>query len=370
MTLTVIPPLTDPTLEWAPPGSGPLLDLNAAFFDRLADPGRLRAAAECDDTADADSDRSLRVVFGRAAAAVLDRPARDDARLRAIGYALRAAGAADPAIELSLDDLRLRGGTTQSSADVVAAATATGLFGPEVERLRAAAGPGTRVAVLVDTDQQLPAAVAFTRALGPERVEWTGRYVVRYGAALSRVPELRGVRLRALAAPRTVRTEWGAPDGTTWLTDAAEWRPGGAWAGWMDPSVAAALSDEALKDCRGLTVTVAGPGGGPPGEVVGADGVPADLAALRARLDPAAPLRADVVLGAPGVPVAEAAALADGLESAAGGIGLAGFRPFRLAPGARWPAARRLPAGGDRCGTPSRRTALRPLPRSPRRSST
>ncbi|MGI5289515.1 hypothetical protein ACQEVF_40110 [Nonomuraea polychroma] len=91
MDLLVVPPLTDFTTEIVPPAGLELLDLNEQLVTRLADPIRLRTAA------DRLAHGPLIALFGRAAAAILERAGFDDAHLRAVGTALGLAfDAADP----------------------------------------------------------------------------------------------------------------------------------------------------------------------------------------------------------------------------------------------------------------------------------
>ncbi|MFI5945332.1 hypothetical protein ACIBCB_34530 [Streptomyces uncialis] len=353
----IVPPLTDFTTAVSAASGGELLDLGAHFVRRLADPEQLLARAEGLDTGRGTSADALRALFARAAADALRRGRADRAALRATGMALRLAGDADPALTLAVDDLELRDGTTESAPATDTAARRTRLFGPEVELALRWAGDRT-VRVLVDTDQQLPAALALVRALGPARVTLCGRFAWEHRAVLGQLPSAAGARFDPAVPARTVRPGWlpGTED-VRWVTVPGERTPGTPWLGWLDVVDAAASADGHWARCRGLTVTVARLDSWE--TAVGARGGRADLAALCARLRPGTPLAVELLVGAPGTDAKDAAAavalIADGPAPAPGVRPvLAGLRPFRLP---RPSGGGTPPAGWD--GVPLR---LRPRP--------
>ncbi|MEV1178897.1 hypothetical protein, partial [Nonomuraea sp. NPDC049784] len=340
MDLIIVPPLTDFTTEVVPPAGAKVLDLNERIVERLADPSRLKAAAERLDGG------PLAALLDRAAAAVLERKAFDDAHLRAVGTALRLA--ADPAVRLSIDDLELAEGSTQSSRDVLGAAGRCELFGPEVE-LAMAAARGRRAHVVVDDGRQLPAAFALVGALGAGQVTLCGRLAAEYGAALRRVPELAGVELLAWSPERVIRPLWydavpieractwhrpdAAPAEEARLCDAPDTQPGkrvrwvtgacpppasGPWAGRVDAVGAAAFPGGVLARCRGLTITVTRIDF--LAAVTGLNGVTVNLRRLLAGIPPGVPVTCELVLGAPGMDAGVVGESVELLAEGAGGV--------------------------------------------------
>ncbi|MEV4109585.1 hypothetical protein [Nonomuraea sp. NPDC049695] len=365
MDLIVVPPLTDFTTAVLPPPGVEVLDLNERVVERLADPSRLKAAAERLDGG------PLAALLERAAAAVLERKAFDDAHLRAVGTALRLA--ADPAVRLSIDDLELAEGSTQSSGDVLGAAGRCELFRPETE-LAVDVARGRRAHVVVDDGRQLPAAFALVGALGAGRVTLCGRLVAQQGAALRRVPALAGVELLAWSPERVVRPlwydaapfEWVCPDvapaGRARLCDAPDTQPGkrvrwvtgacpppasGPWAGWLDAVGVAAFPEEVLARCRGLTIIVTRIDF--LAAVTGLNGVTVDLRRLLAGIPPGVPVTCELVLGAPGMEAGVVGESVELLAAGAGGVRLAGLRPYRMAIRTEWAgqSVRFPPHAGD-----------------------
>ncbi|MCK2216530.1 hypothetical protein MF672_022400 [Actinomadura sp. ATCC 31491] len=353
MDVLVVPPLADLTTEVVPPAGMALLDLGEHLVRRLADPARLRAAA------DRHAGGPLTALFGRAAAAILERRAYDDACLRAVGTALGLA--ADPAVRLAVDGLELTEGSQESSRDVLGAALRCELFAPEIELARRVVA-GRRAHVAVDCADQLPAAFALVAALG-ERVTLCGRYVAEHRGALRRVPELSAVRWGSWSPERVIRPRWygGSPgparrrpggtgeDGPAagsgrggvepvrWIDDD---RPlpgdGAAWAGRLDAARAAALPPEALARCRGLTVMVTRADF--LGAATGLTGATVDLRRLPAALPPGVPVTAELAVGAPGVTAEAAGESAELLAEGAAGVRLGGVRAYRLGVRTPWTA--------------------------------
>ncbi|MFB4280118.1 hypothetical protein ACBJ59_32840 [Nonomuraea sp. MTCD27] len=321
MELLVIPPFTDFTTEVVPPAGVEVVDLGARLVERLAEPARLRAAAE------GLPDGPLTALFGRAAAAILEREAYDDAHLRAVGTALRLAG--DPAVRLSIDDLELAEGSTQSSRDVLGAAARCRLFRPEVE-IALEAARGRRVHVVVDGEQQLPAAFALVKALGAERVTLCGRLVAEQVAALRRVPELAGVEWLDWSPDRVIRRCWtaGHDAAVRWVTGADRPPVSGPWAGWLDAVRAGAFSREALARCRGLTITVTRIDF--LAAATGLNGVTVNLRRLLAAIPAEVPVTCELAVGAPGMAAGVVGESLELLADGPGGVRPAGLRPYRM----------------------------------------
>lgn len=338
MTPLVIPPLTDPTLRTDREG---VLDLNEAFLRRVTSAAKLRALAAADDHEGANPSRALGAAFARAAAQVLERGVRDGAYLRALGYGMRRVE--DEVFSFSLDDIQIRGGTTQNSADLLRADERSGVWDAEAAELSRRVDPEERVELLVESDQQLPAAIALVRSR-PGPTVLTGAFASAHRTALERSV---GVTVRPGRIPRYVREGWTGDRDLLWVTRAGHWRPGRAWAGWLEPGQLAGLPREAFASCRGLVLTLADVPA--PGTGLGGDGSRADLGLLVSLLPEHVSLRADVLVGAPGVSAKTSLRLPG--ELAAGLLGrpvaLAGARPFRLTSVTGWPQARDRRPHGD-----------------------
>ncbi|MEU6795311.1 hypothetical protein ABZ907_26750 [Nonomuraea wenchangensis] len=350
MDVLVVPPLADFTTVVAPPAGMALLDLNEHLVRRLADPARLRAAA------DRRPGGPLTALIGRAAAAILARGAYDDAHVRAVGAALGLA--ADPAVRLAVDGLELTEGSQESSRDLLGAARRCGLFAPEIELARKVTR-GRRVFVLIDRADQLPAAFALVAALG-EGVTLCGRHVAEHRGALRRVPELAGVRWDGWSPEQLIRPPWCGPARTAspdeWALRAdgggsgrggvepVRWivgdRPlpgdGAPWAGRLDVARAAALPGEALARCRGLTLMLTRVDF--LGVATGLTGGAGDLRRLRAALRPGVPVTGELAVGAPGVTAEAAEESAELLAGGLAGVRPAGVRPYRMGVRAPWTA--------------------------------
>ncbi|MEU4512832.1 hypothetical protein AB0G05_25345 [Nonomuraea wenchangensis] len=354
MDVLVVPPLADFTTVVAPPAGMALLDLNEHLVRRLADPARLRAAA------DRRPGGPLTALIGRAAAAILARGAYDDAHVRAVGAALGLA--ADPAVRLAVDGLELTEGSEESSRDLLGAARRCELFAPEIELAREVTR-GRRAHVLIDRADQLPAAFALIAALG-EGVTLCGRHVAEHREALRRVPELAGVRWDGWSPEQLIRPPWyGAARAGAWAAS-HEWTlradggevagsgrggvepvrwvvrerplPGGGvpWAGRLDVARAAALPGEVLARCRGLTLMLTRVDF--LGVATGLTGGAADLRRLRAALPPGVPVTGELAVGAPGVTAEAAEESAELLAGGLAGVRPAGVRPYRMGVRAPW----------------------------------
>jgi hypothetical protein len=330
MRVVVVPPVTDPTVTVAVGAGERLLDLNRRFGLRAADPAVLTAtAAALDTTATAGGPGAARCLLARAAADVLAQPADRLTWLRALGASIRAVSAPDPGLSAAIDDIELRAGSTERSADVALAARRCTLFDPELSAV-----PGTaEVHVVLDSDQQLPAVL---RLLGQLRAGQActvgGRFVAAHRAALSRLPALAGVRLDSRVRPRVVDPRWspGHQAGLRWCDEGAERPAAGHWAGWLDARTFGELGAAELDRCAGLVVSVTGPPY-PDGPEAG---IRTALAALAARI----PVAVEVIVGAPGGGGSPAA-----WRAAPGSVRLAGFRPYRPP----LPAGAAAPPGHD-----------------------
>ncbi|MDM4719453.1 hypothetical protein QTQ03_07515 [Micromonospora sp. WMMA1363] len=325
----VLPPLFDLSLEPVLEPGDHVLDLNADFVDRRTGTANLRALSTTYDRhrpGTEAAERATKSLFVRAAASIMSRGAYDWGRLRAIGLALRLSAETDPAIRLAVDDVEIVDGTTESAADVVSAATRTALFTPEVDRVRGWA-PGARVHLLVETDQQLPAAAALVGALGADRVVLCGRFAAAHRAALRARQPFAAADFEDWAPSWRLRREW-VPDGGTprWVRRAADWHPGGPWAGWLEPAQAALLPARAWRDCRGVTLTVARLSTW--SAVTGTDGTRTDLEPVRAVAGDDR-LAVELLVGCPGMAAAATGTTARRLLSEPGPR-LAGLSPFRL----------------------------------------
>lgn len=315
--LLVIPPLSDPTRTVADAGS-PVLDLNAHFRNRTADPARLRAAADMADP--------LNALFLHAATATFDRQRQDEATLRAMGVALRSLTAHDDALRMTADDVEIVDGSTESSNDVAAAGRRTTLFGPEVALAADAVGRGP-IRVLVDTDQQLPAAIAIVLGSGSNRIELCGRFAFAHRAILSGLPELRGATVSAWIPRWQLAPKWSDGERVSVVTDPADRRPGEPWVGWLDVASLLEVPASGWPLCRGLIVTAAAR----PGRTLftsGADGTTVDIADVVGQLASDIPVRVELLVGAPGVEYDTIRETAHGLAD--DDLRLAGLRPFRL----------------------------------------
>ncbi|MGW3149931.1 hypothetical protein ACWDG1_35745 [Streptomyces sp. NPDC001177] len=328
----VIPPLFDPSLEPLLDPTDEPLDLNREFTSRITGAGHLRSLAAAYDLGQLDGNdpagRRTKALFLRAAVAITARTDRHDAaRLRAMGVAMRLSGENDPALRLAADDVEIVDGTTERGADVVSAAARTALFGAEADRARDHA-PGQRVHLLVETDQQLPAAAALMEVLGAERVVLCGRFVRAHRTALAALhPFSAATGFDDWVPSWRLRKEW-TTDGTPvhWVRRASDWRPGSVWAGWLEPDQAALLPTQAWRGCRGAALTVARLKSW--SAVTSADGTRTDLEPVVELADEAS-LAVELLVGAPGVGADETRATAKRLASGPGPR-LAGLSPFRL----------------------------------------
>lgn len=325
MSLVIDLPLTDFSLRPVTAPGERLVDANARVAERLGDP---ETAVALGRKLGSGPDDQLGLL-ATAAGTLLRAHRADITWLRAMGAMLRAASADDQGLRASLDDIELRAGTTEHSADVVDAAARCALFEPELRAAADAARAAGGAEVVVDTDQQLPAAFRLVALAGPDRCVLSGRFVTRHREALGRVPHLAATTLVPRVRPRVLRAEWcpgSLPVRPLWVDRLADWPAGEPWLGWLDAADVAALTPERLRDCLGLVVTVARLPS--LATAAGVAGVPVDLGRALAVLPGDVPVAVELLVGAPGVGRPELDRAVEVIDAAK--VRLAGLRPFRL----------------------------------------
>ncbi|WP_344056192.1 hypothetical protein, partial [Sphaerisporangium rubeum] len=272
----VVPPLADVTL------------VTQAEGHRVLDPGRRFAARllAADATATGPHDSGELVVRLRAGLAGLADPAGPLGRLRAAAVLVAAAvHQADAAVEITLDDLELRDGTTEDSAAALRASLGAAPYDPEVdEAVAEAESAGGDVWLVLDRDQQLPAALAMAaRLTTPPLV--TGRFARAYWPVLSGLPPLRQARLAEPPAPLRYRVTGLPPadgPGPYWRERAGDPVPPGPWAGRA--GLARTVADPDALIASGCTTVVLGICAADH-EVVGRGGGRVPMERLRAAVD-------------------------------------------------------------------------------------
>ncbi|MBB6470721.1 hypothetical protein [Sphaerisporangium rubeum] len=320
----VVPPLADVTL------------VTQAEGHRVLDPGRRFAARllAADATATGPHDSGELVVRLRAGLAGLADPAGPLGRLRAAAVLVAAAvHQADAAVEITLDDLELRDGTTEDSAAALRASLGAAPYDPEVdEAVAEAESAGGDVWLVLDRDQQLPAALAMAaRLTTPPLV--TGRFARAYWPVLSGLPPLRQARLAEPPAPLRYRVTGLPPadgPGPYWRERAGDPVPPGPWAGRA--GLARTVADPDALIASGCTTVVLGICAADH-EVVGRGGGRVPMERLRAAVDrlraAGVTVLAELWLGAPGIGAGRARTAVATLTAADGPVDrLVGLRPF------------------------------------------
>jgi hypothetical protein len=216
------------------PGGDPTLRVHGYSVDAGA-----RFVREVVDTAltvqaDADLPPAARLML-TAGADALDDSRPTPHRLRGLGAVLVALQRPGHGVRMRLDDLELASGSTEHSADAALAAAAPA---PYSHALRAACAEcaGEPVRLVVDRDQQLPAAITAAELLQENKIELTGRF------ATARWPVLRTLSAftRAGLAATPCGVEWTVADafcagalavGPRWRERSGDPVPDGAWAG-------------------------------------------------------------------------------------------------------------------------------------------
>lgn len=337
MSVVLVPPHADFTLEWPEPEGFETVDAARFFARTVLDPARLRREADAlgRDGAGAEGARALLQL--RAAAELLGAGGDALRHLRAGGAALSGLSTGASPMRLRLDDVELPGGTTQRSRDLPEDFEALDvLFGRGLSHSleRCAAADGV-VRLRLDRDQQLPALVALVRRLeGRGQLQVTGAFAARHWEALARLPGFSEVRLHrdAEPAPRVVGSPLfpHAEPGLRWVDDPYRLdipreRP---WGGVVPFEALAEPQALVASGCRGVVVGFCELGVeavGADGSLLGADALAAAVETLRA-----AGIRVigEWWIGAPGIGAEALDRTLQLLESASPFDGLAGVRPF------------------------------------------
>ncbi|MGK5636797.1 hypothetical protein ACSNOK_00495 [Streptomyces sp. URMC 126] len=252
--ILIVPPGGDPTLRLAAvPDGATVVDVGRRFVAELvrqATRGVLRTRSR------SPGDR-LMATAGTRALGDASRPRLH--RLRGLGAVLGALHEPGNGVRLRLDDLEPADGSLESAADVLRAAAAPAPYDGALAGACADVPRGAAVRLVVEREQQVPAAVALARALRPRvrRLELTGRWATAHGPALAHLPPFAGVAL--VPAPRGMPWELADPfgpapdDGLRWRERPADPIPAGPWAGRVG-----------LRELVGGVVPVYDPEPGPP----------------------------------------------------------------------------------------------------------
>jgi hypothetical protein len=275
-------------------------------------------------------------------------------RLRALNVLLRNSHRPGDGVVVRLDDLELASGTTEELPDVLAAADAPGPYDAEVSAAVAEMDRSAGVRVVIDRDQQLPAALsAVSRLATTAPLEVTGRFAAQHWQRLRLARHLGEATLLARTNLRwRVAPEWSPPGvAVTWRERASDPVPAGRWAGRMSLRDVLRADEPAMARILGRAVTIVlGICGLTGGFIVGRGGsrVPAEalvrsLGSIRAMgVRPAA----EIWLGAPGITADE---LRECTAALAGELRIAGFRVFD------WPVPWRTSAWAGHTVTLARR---------------
>lgn len=320
-------PHGDPTLTLA---ADEVADVDQAFVTRLCAPSRLLAQAarlageRAQDTAE--------VLY--AAADILSRDVPCHSRLRAASVALRACTERSAA-PLTLDDLRLRQGSTASSADLLQARDLP--FAEDVADALASADDGRTTELVVERDQRLPALMAACSARRAGTLRVAGEFARRRSGVLSAVLGLRAGQF----SDRKLDWRVGGVF-TPARSEPLRWVPQfaplpavpGPWAGYLDPEALCAAPDLAASSgCVAAVIPVCSIDD----EVRTATGarLPADAVAeaVTVMREGGAAAYAEILVGAPAISE-------DGAKRAVGEAGgrgspfdgVFGLRPFTMHP--------------------------------------
>lgn len=259
MNLVVIPPHGDVTLAADVAPRWDRLDAGRAFAERVADVGEVARLLDAPRAVPLDAELRL---LGRAAADVLARRPPPGARLAALGAALRAGSGPPSGVRLRLDDLELAEGTTESSSDVARASLQAAPYDHELSRAADVARRATRVCLLVERDQQLPAALSLARALRPRAVEVAGSFADENWNVLRRLDALAAATLVSTPV-RGWRVElpWeSATTGLAWRERPSDPVPQEPWGGRVRLADVADAARLASARCRLAILGVAGGG--------------------------------------------------------------------------------------------------------------
>lgn len=226
--LVLVPPHGDPSLALVP----------GREVDAVVDAGRAFVAGVLDGSVAASApgaNAALLIAAGRQAAAAGRPPL---GRLRGLGTLLAGLDDEGFGVRLRLDDLELAAGSTERGADVVAAAGRPAPYDAALGEAIEATTGARHVRLVVERDQQLPAAARAAAELTAQgvRVELTGRFATQHWEALRALtpfeattlaPTPSGLHWRVAALPG----DPAAPPDLDWRDRAADPRPPGRWAG-------------------------------------------------------------------------------------------------------------------------------------------
>ena len=329
MRLLIVPPHADFTLGWRAEEGFEVLDLARAFVERIGRPEGLRAeASRAVGEGEAGARRALLL---HSAAGLLERSTEARTRLRALGAALSGSSAPDLSVRLRLDDLELAQGTTERSADTLAASVGSLPFEPELAAALQACEGAEVLRLWLERDQQLPAALALAaRAPRGLALELCGPFAQVHRQTLSRLAPFERARW-VDAAPRPGLL--GLPGSR--LDPALGWGEHTDAAGWCGAvSLSSLAAPEALlgAGCRGALVRFCAVG---PVHAQAEDGqrLPVETlqSACAALREAGVPVVGEWWVGAPGQSEAERSQTAAWLEGAAPFSALAGVRQFHWA---------------------------------------
>lgn len=179
----IVPPHRDPTLEIEAPAPFRVVDLQRPYWKRQTSPAliadRLRVLRE----AKSGPESFASLLRLSAAAAVRERNAGVQASLRADGLIAREL-TADQSVRVSLDDVELSSGTTERTADLIAATAGKTPFDDELQLAVAECEQAERIAVLADCDQRLPFLFALAARLPGRALELVGQFARLHLAGL------------------------------------------------------------------------------------------------------------------------------------------------------------------------------------------
>jgi hypothetical protein len=318
--ITLVPPHGDSTLRL---GDDEDLDLNAMFLAELMTQARDSTPAPM------SGDRAAALLRNAGAAALRDEHADRGHRLRGLAAILTGLASPEHGVRLRLDDLELTDGSTQSSADVFRAGAAPAPYHAVLERAAELANRHRDITLVLERDQQLPAAVWLADHLGTagRALRVTGRFATSYWTTLRTLPPFTGAALDP--APRGL--EWRVVDPFTaaalptlrWRERAADPAPPGPWAGRVAlREIMAGAVTNAHTVILGLCTT--------PDCAVGRGGTTAGWQDLAAALDPlrraGVQVLAELWIGAPGIDLELAPAALRAAQQIVGRV--TGFRVF------------------------------------------
>lgn len=325
--ITVVPPHSDVSLTLL--ADGKVVDVNTIFLHQLLGAGRITPGAG----------RAAALLARAGRAALRNRLADPPHRLRGLGAVLSGLATPDHGVRLRLDDLELAEGSTQRGADVLRAATAAAPYDDAIDRAVELVADHPEVTVVIERDQQLPAALRLADRLAGRTLRVTGRYATACWPVLSGLSSFATARVDR--SPHGLRWRVVDPFGGAgvpelpWRERASDPSPPGRWAGRVALRDIGAVQD-AHTVILGLCAT--------PDAAVGRGGttVPWSTldAAVRRLRDNGTRILAELWIGAPGIDPARAP---EGLRAVSEAVDrVAGLRVFD------WPVGWTRPHWADR----------------------